>query len=353
MAETENRDRRRVGPPDRGRPAAGRSRARGKGARLVRRDRLRLVFRGLPRFRLQPAPVRGTARGVLAREHADPARGAAGAPDLAALDVRGDVPRCARSRPTSSATSTRTATCGSRARRSGRPDFDDEADVEAALALVRSLDPSGRRRLRPARLPAAADRALGIENPLIEKIIREHWPEFLNRQFAPLARTLGVGMSEIQAVVEIIKNLEPKPGRKYSSERTIYVEPDVFVRKIGDEYVIQLNEDGLPKLRISAAYRQLLQRRERSDRRGGRHLPQGQDALGGLAHQEPRPAPAHDLQGRRLDRAAPARVPRPRHRAPAAARAARRGQRHRDARVDGLPRRLEQVHPHAARHSSR
>ena len=65
-------------------------------------------------------------------------------------------------------------------------------------------------------------------------------------------------MSEIQAAFEIIKNLEPKPGRKYSSERTIYVEPDVFVRKIGDEYVIQLSEDGLPKLRISAAYRRLL-----------------------------------------------------------------------------------------------
>ena len=65
-------------------------------------------------------------------------------------------------------------------------------------------------------------------------------------------------MSQLQAVVEIIKNLEPKPGRKYSNERTIYVEPDVAVRKIGDEYVIQLNEDGLPKLRISAAYRRML-----------------------------------------------------------------------------------------------
>ena len=52
--------------------------------------------------------------------------------------------------------------------------------------------------------------------------------------------------------------MEPKPGRKYSDERTIYVEPDVAVRKIGDEYVIQLNEDGLPKLRISAAYRRML-----------------------------------------------------------------------------------------------
>jgi RNA polymerase sigma-54 factor len=136
--------------------------------------------------------------------------------------------------------------------------FANEEETEAALALVRSFDPPG---ICASDLPDCLMlqiRAIGIENPLIEKIITEHWPEFLNRQFAPLARTLGVGMSQLQAVVEIIKNLEPKPGRKYSTERTIYVEPDVAVRKIGDEYVIQLNEDGLPKLRISAAYRRML-----------------------------------------------------------------------------------------------
>ncbi len=136
--------------------------------------------------------------------------------------------------------------------------FANEADTEAALALVRSFDPSG---ICARDLPDCLMlqiRALGIENALIERIITEHWPEFLNRQFAALARTLGVGMSQLQAVVEIIKNLEPKPGRKYSNERTIYVEPDVAVRKIGDEYVIQLNEDGLPRLRISAAYRRML-----------------------------------------------------------------------------------------------
>ncbi len=136
--------------------------------------------------------------------------------------------------------------------------YTDETETEAALALLRSFDPPG---IGAWDLPDCLMlqiHALGIENPLIERIITEHWPEFLNRQFAPLARTLGVGMSQLQAVVEIIKNLEPKPGRKYSTERTIYVEPDVAVRKIGDEYVIQLNEDGLPKLRISAAYRRML-----------------------------------------------------------------------------------------------
>ena len=136
--------------------------------------------------------------------------------------------------------------------------YDNDADVDAALALVRSFDPPGVGAFDLPDCLLMQLAALGVENELIEKIIREHWPEFLNRQFVPLAKKLGVGMSEIQAAFEIIKNLEPKPGRKYSSERTIYVEPDVFVRKISDEYVIQLSEDGLPKLRISAAYRRLL-----------------------------------------------------------------------------------------------
>ena len=136
--------------------------------------------------------------------------------------------------------------------------YENEADVESAFALVRGFDPAGVCAFDLPDCLLLQLKALGIENALIEKIIREHWAAFLNRQFAPLAKVLGVGMSEIQAAVEIIKNLEPKPGQKYSSERTIYVEPDVFVRKIGDEYIIQLSEDGLPKLRISGAYRKLL-----------------------------------------------------------------------------------------------
>ncbi len=136
--------------------------------------------------------------------------------------------------------------------------YENEEDVEKALAMVRAFDPPG---ICAFDLPDCLRlqiRSLGIENPLIDKVITEHWSEFLNRQFPQLARSVGVGMSEIQAVVEVIKNLEPKPGRKYSNERTIYVEPDVAVRKIGDEYVIQLNEDGLPKLRISSSYRKML-----------------------------------------------------------------------------------------------
>jgi RNA polymerase sigma-54 factor len=136
--------------------------------------------------------------------------------------------------------------------------FEDDARVEAALSLVRSLDPPGVGAFDLPDCLMLQIRSLGIDNSLIEQIVTEHWQEFLNRQFTQLSKTLGVGLAQIQAVVEIIKNMEPKPGRKFSDERTIYVEPDVAVRKIGDEYVIQLNEDGLPKLRISAAYRRML-----------------------------------------------------------------------------------------------
>jgi RNA polymerase sigma-54 factor len=136
--------------------------------------------------------------------------------------------------------------------------YEDESEVEAALNLVRGFDPAGIGAFDIPDCLMLQVRALGIENPLVEKVVTEHWAAFLNRQYAQLAKALGVEMSQLQVVFEVVKNLEPKPGRRFSSERTIYVEPDVAVRKIGDEYVIQLNEDGLPRLRISAAYRKML-----------------------------------------------------------------------------------------------
>jgi RNA polymerase sigma-54 factor len=58
--------------------------------------------------------------------------------------------------------------------------------------------------------------------------------------------------------VSIITRLEPKPGRKYNDEETIYISPDIYVFKVGDDYEIVLNEDGLPKLKINAYYRDIL-----------------------------------------------------------------------------------------------
>ena len=100
--------------------------------------------------------------------------------------------------------------------------------------------------------------AFQIDEPLVEIVIRDHWDEFMQRKFVSLAKTLGIDLKTLEGIVEIIKHLDPKPGRKYSNERAIYVEPDVYVHKVGDEYVIVLNEDGMPKLRVSPTYRGVL-----------------------------------------------------------------------------------------------
>lgn len=131
-------------------------------------------------------------------------------------------------------------------------------EVETAVAAVQSLDPIGvgARDLRECLLLQL--RFLEVDAPLVEVIVRDHWDEFMQRKFVSLSKTLGIDMKSLESIVEIIKHLDPKPGRKYSNERAIYVEPDVYVHKVGDEYVIVLNEDGMPKLRINSGYRSML-----------------------------------------------------------------------------------------------
>jgi RNA polymerase sigma-54 factor len=134
----------------------------------------------------------------------------------------------------------------------------DPADIEKAITIIQSLDPIGvgARDLRECLLLQL--QFLEVDHPLVESIVRDHWDLFMQRHFAQIAKALGIDMKTLEGVVEIIKHLDPKPGRKYSNERAIYVEPDVYIQKVGDDYVIVLNEDGMPKLRINGSYRNML-----------------------------------------------------------------------------------------------
>src|SRR5260370_18845996 len=127
-----------------------------------------------------------------------------------------------------------------------------------ALKAIQSLDPIGvgARDLRECLLLQLE--FLEVDDSLVETIIRDHWDMFMQRHFVQLAKVLGIDLKTLEGIVEVIKHLDPKPGRKYSNERAIYVEPDVYVQKVGDEYVIVLNEDGMPKLRINGSYRAML-----------------------------------------------------------------------------------------------
>src|SRR5262245_59143323 len=133
-------------------------------------------------------------------------------------------------------------------------------DVEKAIGTIQALDPIGvgARDLRECLLLQLNFLEMDIDAPLVEVVIRDHWEMFMQRHFVQLAKVLGIDMKTLEGIVELIKHLDPKPGRKYSNERAIYVEPDVYIHKVGDEYVIVLNEDGMPKLRINGSYRAML-----------------------------------------------------------------------------------------------
>ncbi|HXU30996.1 MAG TPA: RNA polymerase factor sigma-54 [Thermoanaerobaculia bacterium] len=144
-------------------------------------------------------------------------------------------------------------------------------DVQAALAVVRSFDPPGiacgnLRESLELQLDHQAQRRTR-ENPelgdhpdeaLARRVIAEAWDLFLRRQFPLVAKKLGIELADLEPAIELIRTLETCPGRQFSNERVHYIEPDVFVRRVGDEYVIQLNDDGLPRLRVSRAYRRML-----------------------------------------------------------------------------------------------
>jgi RNA polymerase sigma-54 factor len=132
------------------------------------------------------------------------------------------------------------------------------ADVERALQHVQTFDPIG---------VAARDlqeclwlqlRHLGLEGTPTEKIITEHLRLLQNHQVPEIARKLGMTLEELKEHIEIIRNLDPKPGSRYNPSQSQYVIPDVYVVKVEDQYVAALNEEGLPQLRISPVYRRLL-----------------------------------------------------------------------------------------------
>ena len=130
--------------------------------------------------------------------------------------------------------------------------------VEAAIARIQRLDPPGiaARDLRECLLLQLD--ALRIKDPLVRTLVSEHLGPLQRREFKALARDTGATMEALAAAAHVIGNLEPRPGRAFGGEEPIYIVPDIYVYKVGDDYHVVLNEDGLPKLKLNALYRDVL-----------------------------------------------------------------------------------------------
>ena len=131
-------------------------------------------------------------------------------------------------------------------------------DVERALQHVQTFDPIGVAARDLQECLWLQIRHLGLEGTPTEKIVTEHLRLLQNHQVPEIARKLGISLDDLKEHVEIIRNLDPKPGSRYNPSQSQYVIPDVYVVKVEDQYVAALNEEGLPQLRISPVYRRLL-----------------------------------------------------------------------------------------------
>jgi RNA polymerase sigma-54 factor len=132
--------------------------------------------------------------------------------------------------------------------------------VDAALKRIQSFDPPGvaaRSVQECLLLQLTAD---AETDPVSVEIVEKHFEDLERRRYAEIARAMKLPLERVMESIEEIQSLEPKPGRRFSVNDSRYVVPDVTIQKVGEDYVVILNEEGIPRLRVNSLYRSLLRR---------------------------------------------------------------------------------------------
>ena len=131
----------------------------------------------------------------------------------------------------------------------------DEDKVEEILDVIHTFEPLGvgARNLKECLTIQLA--AKGLLDELTEYIIMNHLEDLGENKLNKVAKALGISVSQVQMVGDLIKTLEPKPGRSFSGGDSVrYIVPDVIVEKVDGEYVVMSNESSIPHLMVSPYY---------------------------------------------------------------------------------------------------
>jgi len=130
----------------------------------------------------------------------------------------------------------------------------EESFVEALLKRVQDFDPPGvgARDLQECLLIQVQQQ--GLDGTIVDFVLRDHLKDLEARRYKQIAKALGVDIPDILTAAKIISGLDPKPGHIFGQEDVQYISPDIFVYKVGDDYVVVLNDEGLPNLKINPFY---------------------------------------------------------------------------------------------------
>ena len=143
------------------------------------------------------------------------------------------------------------------------PEADDElplyaeAEVDAMLRVVQSLEPAGvaARDLRECLMLQLRD--AGLEQSVPFRLVRDCFDELINHRWSEISKRFGISPSDVQAAADEIAKLDPKPGFVYSSSGDNYIIPDLVVDKIDGQYHVFLNDANLPRLKLSRTYQEI------------------------------------------------------------------------------------------------
>jgi RNA polymerase sigma-54 factor len=131
-------------------------------------------------------------------------------------------------------------------------------DAEEVLKIVQNFDPLGVGSRNLQECLAIQAKFMNPRQPLVEQIIAHHLGDLERKNYQAVSKALNVPLEKVIDATRLILEFEPKPGRSFHTSDTQYISPDIYVYKVGDEFVIVLNEDGMPKLRISPYYKNIL-----------------------------------------------------------------------------------------------
>ena len=108
---------------------------------------------------------------------------------------------------------------------------------------------------------------MDLDDPdLIERLLEDHLPAIERRNYASIAKEIKISLQELLKAVEVIRQLDPYPSRSYIQQPTSYISPDIHIKKVGSEYEVSLNDDGLPQLKINGFYKQMLRNQDKQGR---------------------------------------------------------------------------------------
>lgn len=133
----------------------------------------------------------------------------------------------------------------------------DVEEVNAVLYRIQRFDPPGvaARSLLECLLIQAE---LLSEDDEVEQIIENHLSELETKNYSSISKKMGLPLHRVQELCKVIHNMEPKPGRSFHVGEAQYFVPDVYVVKVGGQFMVVLNEDGLPRLKVSSEYKEQL-----------------------------------------------------------------------------------------------